>query len=446
MKRCPKCNRTYSTDTQKFCTHDGGLLFIIEDDLDKTVQFDSSKVRDAVAKPTTRDLGDQKPAFDPEATIVRPASSATVTQPPPMRARDTGSLAPPQPTQHAITLPPQATATGPTAPPPIEPTPPPAPPPVSAPPPPPSAPLPPTQVVSGPIEGGPAQAPRSEPITSPPAVTAPQTSQPLPAAAAPAKKRSKLPLILGLVAVVLLLFVGAVAAGGYLWLKQRQKTKVAQTPIVTEPTETAPSVPTNTATPTEASIPSNEPPPYNPPADALQFVNSKDELSGKLADNFVAFNFYYPNRWVKVPSAENFIMVERRLPPDFTQENFAVAPWYSTETTSTFDNDFFRKLAEKDDANFAKKYPEYRKVSDGPTKVGSYDGYELRFESTSRGTDKGDLTIWGREIFFPPREGEKTGVKFLILTTSLAPELKSIDDVGVKGELPMVLESFRFGK
>jgi hypothetical protein len=33
-----------------------------------------------------------------------------------------------------------------------------------------------------------------------------------------------------------------------------------------------------------------------------------------------------------------------------------------------------------------------------------------------------------------------------MLTTSLAPELKSADDIGLKGELPMLLESFRFGK
>jgi len=33
-----------------------------------------------------------------------------------------------------------------------------------------------------------------------------------------------------------------------------------------------------------------------------------------------------------------------------------------------------------------------------------------------------------------------------MLATSLAPELHSIDDIGVKGELPMLLESFRFGK
>ena len=449
MKRCPKCNRTYSTDTQKFCTHDGGLLFIIEDDLDKTVQFDSSKVRDAVQKPTTRDLGVQTPAFDPEATVVSKPSASTIAEAHP-RARDTGSLAPPQPTQHAITMPPQATAGQMPAASSEPATPPPAPPPVSAltpPPPQTSAPLAPTQVVSGPIAPAATEqaAPPSGPIGSP-AVAGVPPSQPLPQAAAPAKKRSKLPLILALVAVVIVLFVGVVAVGGYLWWKQRTKTQVAQTPVVTAPTESAPSLPTNVATPSEASKPSNEPPPYNPPADAVQYVNSKDDLSGRLAENFVAFNFYYPNRWVKVPSTENFVTVERRLPPDFTQERLGVAPWYAPPDATTFDDAFFETLVAKDDANFAKNYPEYHKVSAGPVKVGSYDGYELRFESTSRGTDKGDLTIWGREIFFPPREGEKTGVKLLILTTSLAPELKSMDDVGVKGELPMLLESFRFGK
>ena len=419
---------------------------MIENDLDKTVQFDSSKVRDAVAKPTTRDLGEQKAAFDPEATVVRPAALAPAAEAPPIRARDTGSLAAPQPTQHAISLPPQATA-----PPPSEPAPPPAPPPVSAPPPTQhtSAPLPPTQVVSGPIEtSAPAQAAPSGPIVSPQAaVAAAHPSQPLPpTTAAPAKKKSKLPLILGLVAVVLVLFIGVAVVAAYLLVIRPRQAETTQPTIATAPAQPEPGLPAQTTTPTEASKPANEPPPYNAPADALQFVNTKDELSERLVENFVAFNFYYPNRWVKVPSPENFVTVERRLPPDFTQERFGVAPWYAPSDTTTFDNAFFETLVAKDNANFGKNYPEYRKVSEGAVKVGSYDGYELRFESTSRGTDKGDLTIWGREIFFPPREGEKAGVKFLILTTSLAPELKSIDDVGVKGELPMLLESFRFGK
>src|SRR6266516_4514919 len=54
MKRCPKCNRSFQTDTQKFCTHDGGLLFAIDPSLSETVQFDSTQVHDAVSKPTTR--------------------------------------------------------------------------------------------------------------------------------------------------------------------------------------------------------------------------------------------------------------------------------------------------------------------------------------------------------------------------------------------------------
>ena len=164
MKRCPKCNRTYSTDTQKFCTHDGGLLFTVQDDLGQTVQFDSSKVRPAVAKPTTRDLNEQQQAaFDPEATVVSSRVSDGTQQ---VRARDTGSLQPPPQTQY-YGAPASEPNTGPVAPPPpvAAPAPPPAPP-VAAPAPPPpappaAAPAPPTQSAA-PLPA--AQAPTSGPI------------------------------------------------------------------------------------------------------------------------------------------------------------------------------------------------------------------------------------------------------------------------------------------
>lgn len=441
MKRCPKCNRTYSTDTQKFCTHDGGLLFMMENDLDKTVQFDSSKVRDAVSKPTTRGLDEQMPAkFDPEATVVSPASSATVAEPPPMRARDTGSLTPPQPTQHAISLPPQATTTGPTAPPASERIPPPPPPTQQQ-----SAPLPPTQVVSGPIAGA-AQAPPSGPITPPPAVAAPQVSQPLPAAATPAKKRSKLPLILGILVVLFVLGVGVIAAAYFVVVRPRLAARKAETPIVAAPAQPEPGLPTTTSTPTEASVPSNEPPPYNAPADAVQFVNNKDELSGRLAENFVAFNFYYPNRWVKDPKAgtgqsQNFVEVHRQLDPNSPQESMAVS-WYDLQG----EEHSFQDLASKKSAQLEKQIGQYQKVSEGPTKIGTYDGYELRFEGRTESADKGELSIWGRVVWLPSSEGGKTGVALLMYSTSLTPDVHSIDDVGVKGELPMLLESFRFGK
>ena len=419
MRRCPKCNRTYSTDTQKFCTHDGGLLFTVQEELTETVQFDSSKVRDAVSKPTTRDLGGQQAAFDPEATVV---SSRVNDGTQHVKSRDTGSLEPPPQTQY-YGAPPSQPNTGPVAPPPSAATPPQT-----------SAALPPAQAPSGPIP----------PPPQAQAVAAAQPSQPLPPVQ---KKKSKLPLILGLLALVIVLFVGAAIVVGYFFvIKPRQEARATERAATSESTQNAPSLP-SPAAPTEALNPASEPPPYNPPADAVQFLNSKADLDGKLLDHYVDFSFYYPNTWQKDPEAgvagaSNFAKVERRLPPDFTQENFAVG-WYSATGTST---ELFSSLAENLSKQLSNGFPEYRKVSEGPTRVGVYDGYEFRFEAMSRDTAKGDLKIWGRVVFLPPPSGGTTGVTLLMLTTSLAPELLSVDDVGVKGELPMLLESFRFGK
>jgi hypothetical protein len=429
MKRCPKCNRTYSTDTQKFCTHDGGLLFAIDAGLGETVQFDSSKVRDAVAKPTTRDLTEQEPsAFDPEATVVSSVEDGTQQ----ITTRDTGSLEPSQPTQYQTPPPAEASSE--------------------------SLPsltsTPPTESVSGSIATS-APLPPAEP--TPPGPIAPpaplpaqaQPSQPL--AAPAAKKKSKLPLVLAIVAVLLIFFVGAAAVAAYfLVIKPRQEARPTVSSIPSEPTRTNPSAPT-TATPAAAQ-PANEPPPYSAPADAVQFVNSRDNLDGKLLEHYVDFSFYYPNAWVKDPTAgvtgaSNFAKVERRIPPDFTQENFAVG-WfaYSSSGSAGGDRALYHDLSENLSAKLALGFPEYRKVSEGPTRAGAYDGYEFRFEAMSRGTAKGDIKIWGRVIFITPPNGGDTGVTLLMLATSLAPELESVDDIGAKGELPMLLESFRFGK
>lgn len=423
MKRCPKCNRTYSTDTQKFCTHDGGLLFTIDGGLGQTMQFDSSNVQDEVAKPTTRDLGEQQPPFDPEATVVTGVEDGTQQ----IERRNTGSLEPSQPTQHQITPPQSQAASG--EPPSLTST---LMQPESA-----SAPLPPPQATtpSGPI--------------APPVAPQAQPSQPL--AQPPAKKKSKLPLVLAIVAVIVIFFVGAaVVAGYFLVIKPRQEARrVVEPSTPSEPTR--PTVPT-TATPGEASQSANEPPPYEPPAGAVQFVSSKDNLDGKLLEHYVDFSFYYPSSWVKdatagVAGASNFAKVERRLPPDFTQENFAVG-WFSYSGTGSVAGDraLYHDLAENMSAKLASGFPEYQKISEGPTHAGPYDGYEFRFEAMSRGTAKGDITIYGRVIFVAPPKGGDTGVTLLMLATSLAPELQSVNDIGVKGELPMLLESFRFGK
>jgi hypothetical protein len=433
MRRCPKCNRTFETDTQKFCTHDGGLLFDIDPGLSETVQFDSNKIRDAVSKPTTRDLDAQLPAqFDPEATVITSAGDAEATmisagrrddETVQVRSRDTKDLEP-LPTQHQITPPPAATS-GPIPPPPPAATSGPiAPPQTSAPLPPPSQPA-----TSGPI-GTSAPLPAQQ-------VAQQQPSQPL--AAAPPKKKSKAPLILGILAVLFVLGIGVMIAAYVAYTRLSKRPVVVSAP--SEPSRTNPSMPPTSVSPAEVSKPPDEEAAYVPPADAVQFVNSKDELSGKLADNFVPFSFYYPNRWVKLPSSDNFVTVGRQLPPDFTQENLAVT-WYDLGGSEHS----FHDLAGKKNTQFSETISNYKKVSEGPTKIGNYEGYELRFEGLSQKTEKGQFQIWGRVVWLPSYPDSKTGAALLMLATSLAPELHSVDDVGVKGELPMLLESFRFGK
>jgi len=464
MKRCPKCNRTFTTDTQKFCTHDGGVLEGV-DMGPETIRLDSTDLDpDIPTKEISRQsVPEAASGFDPFKTVVSRSEGKVAEEFDPFKTsvshpegtsgvgpRDTQDIKPPASPMMQPTLqppsgplpdsgqvsqaPPQASAPPP-PPPPAQPVipPPPAPPPI----PPPQ----PTQRLMG-----------SGPITA--SAPLPQVAQPpQPPSAAPlAKKKSKLPLVLGIL-VVLLVVGGGVLGAAYFFVV---RPMLARRVVVVD----TPPPPTSAPTPNIQATPNDivktdkptapEPPPYSPPDDAVEFVNSKENLDGKLAEHFVDFSFYYPNRWSKdptagVPGARNFAQVERRLPPDFTQENFAVA-WNSSAAPVSENRALFHTLAENLSDQFKSKFPGYRKVSEGETKVGVYDGYEFRFEGESANTAKGDLKLWGRVIFLPPQDGGKDGVTLLMLATSLASELRSVDDVGVKGELPMMLESFRFGK
>jgi hypothetical protein len=438
MKRCPKCNRTYTTNTQKFCTHDGGILVLVDTPQADTIRIDSSQL-DAPTKAISRELIPEAGKVDPYKTIVGqpPPPSQGTTEP---RARITQDLTPVEPPPPPPEMSAPDSGTLPRLPPPPQP---------------PSQPTqPPQQSGSGPIA---ASAPLPPPTPSPqfPAAAQAQPVQPL--AAAGPKKKSKLPWVLGILAVLLVLGVVLGVAAfiivprvlpGLQARRNALPTPEPSRPVIDQPTPRGDTSPTNTETP--SASPKIEVPSYSPPADAVEFVNSNDNLDGKLAEHYVDFNFYYPERWEKdakagAPGATNFAKVERRLPPDFTQENFAVG-WYSSSGSEASDRALFPTLTENLSAQFAKNFPDYHKVSEGETKVGVYDGYEFRFESASRNTAKGDLKVWGRVIFLPPLDGGKNGVTLLMLATSLAPELRSVDDVGTKGELPMILESFRFGK
>ena len=123
---------------------------------------------------------------------------------------------------------------------------------------------------------------------------------------------------------------------------------------------------------------------------------------------------------------------------EITMENFAVGYF-------TGQADLMPKLAEQLNEQLSGGFPEYKKVSEGPTKVGNYDGYEFRFTSHSKETSRGELDIWGRTVLIPGND-ERKGAVLLMIATSANDQIKGVSDVGSKGDLPIILNSFRFAK
>ncbi len=419
MKRCPKCSRTFPDDNQKFCTIDGGLLVAGDKPFDPNATIQST----SVPVPPPPPPKEQEPDFG--ATIATSSSAPTAVLP--KKTGPTGSATaanlqqqqqqsqpPPPALAPTVTLPPTPSAPRPSTP---------------------SAPRPSTPSTPRPSTP-------SAPL--PPAQRAPVK----PAAVAPAKK-SKLPLILGILAVLFIVGVGGVVAAFFLVIKPRLDQANERPIVIGEPSV---NVNNNTDSPGPTPEPTKtEALEFVAPPDTTKFANSAANLDGKLAEHYLDFSFYYPNSWAAdpkagVPGASNFAKVERRLPPDFTQENFAVG-WYTSKGTFADDESTFPQLVEGLSNSLAKNFPEYRKVSEGQTKVNTLDGYEFRFVSTSKGSEKGDIQLWGRVIFLPTGvSGETAGATLVMHATSLAPELSGVEDVGVSGQMPVILESFRFGK
>jgi hypothetical protein len=417
MKRCPKCNRSFPDDNQKFCTFDGGLLVSAEQVFDPNATIQSATVpRDP--EPGSKASDGTQHDWNATLALNEPFDAPTAVLP-----RNTGPTS--APTSANLRPPPPQ--------------------PVPAQPAPksPETPPPPAVAAEPKVAASPAGVATPKVVPSPVMPATPTTSIPV-------KPKSKLPLILALLAVLLVFGVGAVAAGVYfLVLKPRREARQPEQVVVTK--SESENLNTNANSNAEPVKTETEPPapPFVAPPNTTKFVNSDATLDGKLAEHYFDFSFYYPDNWVAdpkagVPGASNFAKFERRL-PDIWQESFAVG-WYSSKGTFAADEATFPQLVEQLGAAFAKSFPGYREVSRGPTKVNSLDGYEFRFVSSSPDSASGDLQLWGRVVFLPAGNESANGATLVMLATSRAPELTGAQDIGEKGQMPVILDSFRFGK
>lgn len=178
--------------------------------------------------------------------------------------------------------------------------------------------------------------------------------------------------------------------------------------------------------------------------DLAQYTNSREGRTGNLAENYVDFSFDYPKTWTiktQDPDNINFVTAEHSVGGK-TFENLNVG-YFSPAPTEEQNQELYRQVLGQIEGQFSQQFRDFRKVTDGPTKVGPYDGHNALYDGWVQ-VDGQRVNVFVRAIFIPAPGGGK-GVSMMMIGTSLNPDLQKADDLGTKGELPVLLESFRFG-
>ncbi|MFM9905540.1 MAG: serine/threonine protein kinase [Pyrinomonadaceae bacterium] len=187
------------------------------------------------------------------------------------------------------------------------------------------------------------------------------------------------------------------------------------------------------------------------PPNTEYYSNSKQNLKGDLIRNFVGFSVYYPKDWkVNGPQESStanargkFLDISRSTPDGKLKEQMLIS-YYASKGTYKADADKFPQMVQETNETLKKLLPGYQMVSEGEINVnGGWRAYEVKFQGGGTSPTGEKMIVWGRRLFIPAsRPGARNGFEITMLATSLADEVRSVDDVGVKGELASILFTF----
>lgn len=238
-----------------------------------------------------------------------------------------------------------------------------------------------------------------------------------------------------------------VITAGIIWYFSTQRATTVEPPP-----------PANTAVNTgvaQTGTPSVDMPPLprtiQQPPNTNVFQSSKESLRGDLLRNFVGFSLYYPKDW-KLNGPQNgssansrgkFLDISREGPDGRMREQMLIS-YYPSKGTFDQDDDKFPQMVKETNETLKKLLPGYQMVSEGEIKLNqNWPAYEVKFQGGGTSDTGEKLVVWGRRIFVPAsRPGARNGFEITMLATSLSDGVRSVDDVGVKGELASVLSTF----
>lgn len=195
--------------------------------------------------------------------------------------------------------------------------------------------------------------------------------------------------------------------------------------------------------PSSSEAPSTMTQPSSPKSGWNTYINVKDNLPAGLQPNFVAFSFNYPKSFNLQPQSEiNFVKVEKYTAAGKgnTSENFGVG-YARFDDPSTESVALYNTLLDQLGQQLAGGFHNYREVRRLDENVDGIQSRAMLFQADFK--DAPGIMIYGKTIVVhPPRK--KYGVTIIMLGTSLSRDVKSADDLGVKGDTAEILRSFRF--
>lgn len=252
----------------------------------------------------------------------------------------------------------------------------------------------------------------------------------------------------------LLLLLSAVLGVWFYSLKRQTETDYAAVPqpqnVAPEPANAAPivAVPSPASTLGDIEVP---PLPRNieQPPETVYFQNSRQSLKGDLVRNFLGFSLYYPKSWQanevtesrKAGTRGKFLDISKTDDGRLSEQ--MLVSYYDSRGTFKEDAARFPQLVRETNETLKTLIPNYHILSEGETAInGGWRAYEVKFQGGGV-VDGEKMIVWGRRLFIPAsRQGARSGYEITMLATSLVPDVRSVDDVGTKGELAAILQTF----
>ncbi len=176
--------------------------------------------------------------------------------------------------------------------------------------------------------------------------------------------------------------------------------------------------------------------------ESVEYRSGDHRFTGTRGENAIDFSFRYPVSWSIVEDentdSPNFVKVERSTEDAFTIENFAVGTLSGDMGGPALDL-LLQHLRPQLEQGFpGSTFGDMEDVT-----LAGRSGRGVSFTGRFEDTPRGDIDYYGRVLLVP--SSADRGVSVFALATGLADGVDGVEDVGERGELQVIFESFQFG-